>query len=71
MTNLNKPVTRRTEQTSKGKRIVVTLTKDSIVLRLERCRYRYVLPISTAWVYAAMLHAEGQRGERRGRKRHG
>ena len=69
MTNLKKPVTRRTEETSKGRRIIVTLAKDSIVLRLERCRYRYVLPISTAWVYAAMLHAEGQRGEKRARRR--
>jgi hypothetical protein len=68
MTNLEKPVTRRTPETTKGKRIVVTLTKDSLVLRLERCRYRYVLPIKTAWVYAAMLHAEAKRAERRARK---
>lgn len=69
MTDLTKPVTRRTDETSHGKRIVVTLTREAIVLRLQRCRYKYVLPIKTAWVYAAMLHAEGQRGERRGKGR--
>lgn len=62
MTDLKKPVTRRTPAQSKGRRIIVTITKETIVMRLERCRYTYVLPINTAWVYAAMLHAAQKRG---------
>lgn len=75
MTHLNKPVTRRTDTTSKGKRIVVTIAKDALVFRLERCRYRYTLPIKTAWVYAAILTANAKRAEkaqaRKARAHHG
>lgn len=64
MTPLRKPVTRRTDVISKGKRIVVTIEKESLVFRLERCRYRYTLPIKTAWVYAAILTANAKRAEK-------
>jgi hypothetical protein len=64
MTDLTRGITRRTEQRSKGRRIIVTITRENLEFRLERCRYRYMLPIKSAWVYAAMLTAATKRGVR-------
>ena len=69
MTNLTKPVRRRAEETTQGRRIIVEIHPSGIIrLRLERCRYFYDLPIKTAWVYAAMLSATAARAEKAARK---
>ena len=65
MTDLKKPVRRRTAETSKDRRIIVEVHPAGILrFRLERCRYFYDLPIKTAWVYAAMLTAAAKRAEK-------
>lgn len=72
MTDLTKPVSRRTKdgtRTTKGKRIVITLYPGDVIgLREERTRTTFVLPVEKVFQYAARVHAEAKRAARKSKK---
>ena len=72
MTNLNRPVRRRTRDAypvlrPKPQRIVITLFPgDCLVLRAERCRQEWYLPISVAFRTAVLRHVKLTAKEKKG-----
>ena len=67
MTNLTKPVTRKTAKTVGRKRIIVTLApcggqEEALIgLRLEGQRNGYVLALSDAYRMAALWHGQKEK----------
>jgi hypothetical protein len=68
-TVLTKPVARETPhwvRTPKRMRpLVVTLSREGILVRAKGTRKSYVLPYGTAWVKAAELEADLRRREKK------
>ena len=73
MTPLNKPVRRLTNTTSnRGRRFVIEIRPgmtETVVIREERRRTGYQVPIETIYKLGARLYAEQTRKERKDRKR--
>lgn len=65
MTDLLKPVSRRTSLRDVGRNIIVTLYPDQTIgFRLMRKRTEYRLPIQAAYQIAARIEAERVRKDR-------
>ena len=70
MTDLRKPVRRRTIHPHRGRRIVVTLHPGDVLgFREERLRKEYILSIAGAYEYAVRLEVERKRREKREARR--
>ena len=65
MTDLKKPVKRRTLAPHRGRRIVVSLLPgDVLSFREERTRKQFLLSIAGAFDYAVILEVERRKRER-------
>jgi len=65
MTPLHKPVTRRSNASYRGRRIVISLLPgDVLEFREERTRQRYLLAIHSAYIYAVQLAVERRKREK-------
>jgi len=65
MTDLKKPIKRRTLAPHPGRRIVVSLLPgDVLSFREERTRKRFLLSIAGAFDYAVILEVERRKRER-------
>ena len=69
MTDLRRRVKRRTVNSHRGRRIVVSLLPGDVLgFREERTRKEYLLSIAGAYVYAVRLEVERRKQERRAKR---
>ena len=66
MTDLRKPVRRRTIGLHRGRRIMVSLEPgDMLALRMERCRQTEYVPLAAIYDYAVKARVLAERNQRR------
>ena len=66
MTDLNKPVRRRTIGIHRGRRIMVSLEPgDLLALRQERCRQVEYVPIAAIYDFAVRARVNAERSAKR------